>query len=119
MRKKKVVKEGSPFEEEYLLELLKEETKLHPDDKEQVKRLMLALYYFSFIQESTLLHSLVEKVIISSYEVASLYSVEQQKTLESNQQMREVFDDVFGKEKRGDLLKKELVEWENHKCYKH
>ena len=34
MRKKKAVKEGSPFEEEYLLELLKEETKLHPDDKE-------------------------------------------------------------------------------------
>jgi len=37
---------------------------------------MLALYYFSFIQESTLLHSLVEKVIIASYEVSSLYSVE-------------------------------------------
>jgi len=33
--------------------------------------------------------------------------------------MKEVFDDVFGKEKRGDQLKKELAEWENHKCYKH
>jgi hypothetical protein len=76
MRKKKAVKEGSPFEEEYLLELLKEETKLHPEDKEQVKRLMLALSYFSCIDEATLLHGLVEKVIMASYEVASLYSVE-------------------------------------------
>ncbi len=49
MRKKKAVKEGSPFEEEYLLELLKEETKLNSEDKEQVKRIMLALSYFSCI----------------------------------------------------------------------
>jgi len=43
MRKKKAVKEGSPFEEEYLLELLKEETKIQPEDKEHVKKLLLAL----------------------------------------------------------------------------
>jgi hypothetical protein len=76
MRKKKVVKEGSPFEEDYLLELLKEETKLSPDDKEQVKKLMLALSYFSCIDESTLIHGLVEKVIMASYEVESLLSVD-------------------------------------------
>jgi len=28
MRKKRAVKEGSPFEEEYLLELIKDETQL-------------------------------------------------------------------------------------------
>lgn len=76
MRKKKVVKEGSPFEEDYLLELLKEETKLHSDDKDQVKKLMLALSYFSCIEQTTLLHGLVEKVIMASYEVESLMSVE-------------------------------------------
>ena len=80
---------------------------------------MLALSYFSCIEESTLLHNLVEKVIMASYEVVTLYSVEQQKALESNPQIREVFDDVFSKERRGDQLKKELAEWENHKCYKH
>lgn len=56
MRKKKVVKEGSPFEEEYLLELLKEETKLQSDDKDQVKKLMVALSYFSCIDEALILH---------------------------------------------------------------
>jgi len=76
MRKKKTVKEGSPFEEEYLLELLKEETKLNTDDKDQVKKLMIALSYFGCIEEALTLHSLVEKVISASYEVESLMSVD-------------------------------------------
>jgi len=76
MRKKKAVKEGSPFEEEYLLELLKEETKLNSDDKEQVKKLLFALSYFSCIDESLTLHGLVDKVILASYEVESLMSVD-------------------------------------------
>jgi hypothetical protein len=33
LRKKKQVKEGSPFEEDYLIDLLKEEIKLSQDDK--------------------------------------------------------------------------------------
>jgi hypothetical protein len=33
LRKKKQVKEGSPFEEDYLIDLLKEEIKLTLDDK--------------------------------------------------------------------------------------
>ena len=40
MRRKRVVKEGSPFEEEYLLELIKEDTKVIAQDKESVKTLM-------------------------------------------------------------------------------
>ena len=119
MRKKKTVKEGSPFEEEYLLELLKEETKLSQDDKEQVKKLMIALSYFTCIDEALTLHALIEKVITASYEAESLMSFDQQKLLESTPVVKEVFEDTFGKEKRADRCKKELAEWENHKYYKH
>lgn len=87
MRKKKVVKEGSPFEEEYLLELLREETKLQPEDKEHVKKLLVALQYFGCIDESVILHSLIEKVVIAAKEADLVMSVEQQKLLENNQQI--------------------------------
>jgi len=43
MRKKRAVKEGSPFEEEYLIELLKEEVKISNEEKENVKVIMQAL----------------------------------------------------------------------------
>jgi len=42
MRRKRVVKEGSPFEEEYLLELLRDDTKVTAEDKTAVKALMQA-----------------------------------------------------------------------------
>jgi intergrase/recombinase len=63
MRKKRVVKEGSPFEEEYLIELLQEDTKCTEDDKATVKNLMKVLTYFGLVEESIQLHSLVEKLI--------------------------------------------------------
>ena len=47
MKKRKQVKEGSPFEEEYLLELLKEETVVSTEDKETVCKLMRILFFFS------------------------------------------------------------------------
>ena len=40
MRKKRAVKEGSPFEEEYLIELLHDDTKVTDEDKSTVKVLM-------------------------------------------------------------------------------
>ena len=63
MRKKRAVKEGSPFEEEYLLELIKDETCLQADDKEQVKHLMRTLMFFSAITEATTVHALIAKII--------------------------------------------------------
>jgi hypothetical protein len=68
MRKKRAVKEGSPFEEEYLLELIKDETCLQSDDKEQVKHLMRTLMFFGAITEATTSHSLVEKIITAKFE---------------------------------------------------
>lgn len=76
MRKKRTVKEGSPFEEEYLVELIKDETCLQPDDKEQVKHLMMTLMFFGSITEATTLHSLVEKTITAKFESEQLMSVE-------------------------------------------
>ena len=52
MKKRKDCKEGSPFEEENLVDLLKEETKISAEDKNQVKALMQVLIYFGMIQES-------------------------------------------------------------------
>ena len=57
------MKEGSPFEEAYLLDLLRDETKLSPGDKEEVKDLMKALLNHGFVAESTELHGLVERVM--------------------------------------------------------
>jgi len=63
MRKKRQVKEGSPFEEDNLIEMLKEEVILSLQDKEQVKHIMNALVYFGNIDTSTYLHGLVQKLM--------------------------------------------------------
>lgn len=91
MRKKRAVKEGSPFEEEYLLELLKDETCLQADDKELVKALMSTLMYFGCITEATTLHSLVAMVIQAKFESESLRSVEQERTLNEMMHLKDMF----------------------------
>ena len=82
MRRKRAVKEGSPFEEEYLIELLHDDTKVTPEDKTVVKQLMQALIYFGQIAESVALHSLVEKLIRAQLEAECVLSVEQEQFLE-------------------------------------
>ena len=76
------MKEGSPFEEEYLIELLHDDTKVTPEDKTVVKQLMQALIYFGQIAESVALHSLVEKLIRAQLEAECVLSVEQEQFLE-------------------------------------
>jgi hypothetical protein len=49
MRRKRAVKEGSPFEEEYLVELLRDDTKVTAEDKATVKALMQNLIFFGLI----------------------------------------------------------------------
>ena len=78
MRKKRVVKEGSPFEEEYLIELLKDDTKCTEEDKTTVKNLMQVLLYFGMVQESIQIHSLVSKLMKAQFETECLLSVEQE-----------------------------------------
>ena len=63
MRKKRQVKEGSPFEEDNLIDMLKEETIISQEDKDQVRNIMNALVYFGMIEISTYLHSLVDRLM--------------------------------------------------------
>ena len=62
-RKRREIKEGAPFEEEMLIEVLHEETKVTREDKDQVKKLMNALSFFGMIDECMDLHSLLERGI--------------------------------------------------------
>jgi hypothetical protein len=63
LRKKRNVKEGSPYEEEFLIDALKEECKVSQADKDEVKELMKALLFFGLISESTSIHGLLEQVM--------------------------------------------------------
>ena len=118
MRKKRAVKEGSPFEEEYLLELIKDETQLQSDDKDQVKNLTRTLMFFGMITEASTLHQLVASLIQAKWDGEQLMSVEQERILQEMPQIKDVFG-VGKNEKRAAEVKKELAEWENHKSYKH
>jgi len=76
MRKKRAVKEGSPFEEEYLIELLKEEIKISAEEKDSVKVIMQALLQFGLIELYLELHTLVNNLMKAEFEVKNLFSVE-------------------------------------------
>jgi hypothetical protein len=52
MRKKRQVKEGSPYEEENLLEMLKDEVLITAEDKSEIKGIINALVYFQMIDQS-------------------------------------------------------------------
>lgn len=119
MKKKRAVKEGSPFEEEYILDSVKEETKCNPDDKNTVKDLMQVLVLFGMVAEACQLHTYIEKVIKASFEAQLLTSVEQQAALAKEPEMFDLFDNELGKAGKEEKMKKELTEWENSKCFKH
>lgn len=120
MRKKRAVKEGSPFEEEYLLELIREDTKVTPQDKATVKSLMQALVYFGLIAESVTIHSLIDRLIRAQLEAECVLSVEQQQFLERQPEMREyLFTNEFSRPVKQAKYQKLLDEWENVKCFKH
>jgi len=59
MKKKRQVKEGSPFEEDNLIEMLLEEVRVSLVDQEQCRNIINALVYFSLIEQSTTLHELL------------------------------------------------------------
>lgn len=121
LRKKRQVKEGSPFEEDNLIEMLKEEVVITKDDKEQVKNIINALIYFGLIDTSTYLHSLVDKLMKAQKTCqTALFSVEQQKILESQPDIQEYyFSDVLGNQRMDESHAQAVQEWENLKFYKH
>ncbi len=107
MRKKRAVKEGSPFEEEYLIELLHDDTKVSVEDKQEVKMLMQALIYFGMIAESVALHGLVEKLIKAQLEAECVLSVEQENYLAKEPEVREfLFTEQFSRNVKEAKIKK-------------
>ncbi len=76
LRKKRNVKEGSPFEEDFLLDILREETKVLQSDKDEVKEIMKSLLYFGMVQESTDLHHLIERLLKAQHACSLLMSIE-------------------------------------------
>ena len=120
MKKKRTVKEGSPFEEEYLIELLQDDTKCSEQDKEQVRALMKALVYFGMVAEANQLHGLISKVMRAQMEAECLMSVEQEKALEQSPELRQtLFPAHLGRQMKEERLKKALDEWEASRCFKH
>jgi len=120
MRRTRGVKEGSPFEEEYLLELLKEDAKCTEEDKTAVKSLMQVLLYFGMVKESLQIHGLVEKLIRAQLEAECLLSVEQEQFLEKQPEVRaDLFQAELARHVKEAKYKKQLDEWENAKCFKH
>lgn len=120
MRRKRAVKEGSPFEEEYLLELLHDDTKITAEDKATVKTLMQALIYFGLIAESVAIHGLIEKLILAQLEAECVISVEQEQFFDKQPEVREyLFTEQFSRQVKLTKNKKLLDDWENSKCFKH
>lgn len=79
MKKKRQVKEGSPFEEDNLLEMLKEEVRLNQLDKDQVKDIMNALVHFGLINQATQIHEYIARLMKAEHVCQrGLFSVEQQ-----------------------------------------
>ena len=56
----RIVKEGSPFEEELLVDYLNGAS-LSKEEKLEISNLIKALTFFSYIDESVLLHETAEK----------------------------------------------------------
>lgn len=66
------------------MDLLKEEVKVTSEDKEEVKDIMKALLFFGMIEESTELHSLIERLMKAEFTCRFLRTVEQTMLLEKN-----------------------------------
>lgn len=101
MRKRRQVKEGSPFEEDNLIEILKEEVRCTAEEKDQTKAIMNALVFFGEIETATKLHGLTERVMRAEHVCQSgLWSVEQQSVMKNQPDLAEYyFADQLGSAK--------------------
>jgi CRISPR/Cas system-associated protein Cas5 (RAMP superfamily) len=123
LRKKRQVKEGSPYEEDFLIGQLQDEVRVTAADKEEVRDIIKALLNFGMIAESTDIHSLVERVLRAQYQVSLIRSVEQELFLEKANSMQlgvqGMFPEFFDKHKKEEDHQKVLAEWKDVKFFKH
>ena len=112
MKRKRQVKEGSPFEEENLLDMLREEVLCTQEDREFVKSIINALVYFQQIESSMQIHSLVEKLMRAKNFVDKLMSVEQMTILKEQPDIQEYyFGDKLGFAKTDEDFTQQAAEW--------
>lgn len=58
--------------------------------------------------------------MVAKYEADQLLSLEQENLIKEQPHIKEVFEHMIGwSSKKQDEHKRQLNEWENHKCYKH
>ena len=120
MRKKREVKEGSPMEEDNLVELLKEEVHVTATDKEEVKDIMSALVYFGMLDLSTHLHGLVNRLMKAENICHGLFLLEQKQLLDEQPDLQEYyFSDQLGNQKTEEGFQQATRDWENVKFFKH
>jgi hypothetical protein len=82
---------------------------------------MKILVMFGLVTEAVTLHSLITKVISATFQAEVLMSVEQERLLH---RLPEIMSDAafakeLGRNARETKMKKELLDWENAKCFKH
>lgn len=120
-RKLREPKQGSPFEEENLIEVLKDGTKLSVSDQAAVKVIIDALVFFGQVEASQALHALAERLMRAEAEVAKLWTVEQAKKLAEDPDFVEYFfpDQLAIASKTDAALAERVSDWENLKFFKH
>ena len=80
---------------------------------------MKALLSFGMVQDSTDLHSMIERLMKAQHTCQHLYLVDQQIFLEKNPMTEEMFQNMFSKQKAEEEFKKTLAEWQDVKFFKH
>lgn len=80
---------------------------------------MKALLYFGFVEESTEIHSLVERLLRAEFVCKQIKSVEQEEVFKKIENMEEVFYEKFNKKKQEDEFNLVLNEWNDVKFFKH
>ena len=108
----RMVKEGSPFEEELLVDYLNGAS-LSKEEKIEISNLIKALTFFSYIDESVLLHETAEKFMEISKKFQR--TLEQQKIMALVPHLRDNFLEI----QTVKYTQEDQTEWEDLKFMKH
>lgn len=108
----RIVKEGSPFEEELLVDYLNGAI-LTKEEKLEISNLIKALTFFSYIDESVLLHETAEKFMEISKKFQR--TLEQQKIMALVPHLRDNFLEI----QTVKYTQEDQTEWEDLKFMKH
>ena len=80
---------------------------------------MKASLHFGMVEESTEIHSIIERLLKAENTCQGLMTVEQQMMIEKSPNIEDVFADMFNRKKREENFTKVLAEWADVKFFKH